>query len=150
MDLGESWSLWGQKDRQPLARIQLKDAKFGKCPFVEGPLMFDVTVRHAVVEQVAHRVDENLLGPGPADRVPDLLLHETEVEAKLERMIWDSAKSFGKGFGVAVRATGADLRATAHRVLGCVRPFDFGVVTHDPSFVTGEHTVAGGEIHGDR
>ena len=54
----------------------------------------------------------------------DVVRHEPEIEAKLERMAGHTPKSLGESFGVTVGAAGTDLRAPAHGVPGCIRPLD--------------------------
>src|SRR4051812_21807655 len=46
----------------------------------------DVFVRHALVEKVAHRINEDLLGLRQPNWVSQLLWHESKIEAKLKWM----------------------------------------------------------------
>jgi hypothetical protein len=103
----------------------------------------DVFVRDAFVKKVAHRVHENHLRLGPADRVPKLLGYEPQIESKFEWMAGHTAKPFRERLGVAMRAAGANLRAASHRIPRCIRPLDFGIVTHAQSSFWADHSVAG-------
>ena len=77
-----------------------------------------------VVKEIAHRVDEDPLRLLPAKRLLQFFGDEAEVEALLKWMSLYSAEAFRKSFGVAVLATGADLRAAANRIPGRVGPLD--------------------------
>ena len=45
-------------------------------------------------------------------------------------MSGNTAETFGKGLGVAMSTTWANLGATSHWIPGCVCPFDLTVVAH--------------------
>ena len=90
----------------------------------------NVGLRHSFVEQVAHRVDEDPSGCSPAQRLFQLLWHQPEIEALLKGVAGNAAEPLSEGLGIAVLAAGADLRATAYRVPGCVGPLDAGSVAH--------------------
>src|SRR5262249_6268562 len=49
---------------------------------------------------------------------------------KFKRMPWDAAKPLGEGFRVAMSTSGTDFRAATHRIPGCVRPFNLGIIAH--------------------
>lgn len=82
------------------------------------------------MKQIAHRIDENLLGGGAANRIAQFLRHQSQVEAKLEGVSGNTAKTLGKGLGIAVLAARTHLGAAPNRVPGGVGPFDFGIVGH--------------------
>ena len=90
----------------------------------------DVVVGNVLVEQVAHRVDEDHLRRAPPQRLRELLRDEPQIEALLVRMAWHAAEPLGERLGVAVLAAGADLRAAADRVPRRVGPLDFRVLSH--------------------
>lgn len=92
--------------------------------------LLDELVRNPVVEQVAHRVDENLLRLRPPDGIAQFLRHEAQVEAELEGMAGHTPETLGEGLRVAVDASWADLRAPAHGIPRRVRPLDFRIVAH--------------------
>ncbi len=92
--------------------------------------LLDVVVGHSLVEQVAHRVDENHLGLRPPQRLGKLLGDELEVEPLLVRMPRHAPEPLGERLGVTMRTPGTDLRAAPDRVPGGVGPFDLGVQAH--------------------
>src|SRR5581483_6592136 len=73
----------------------------------------------------------NLSWRRPANWIAELFRHEPQIETELERMTFHAAESLGKCLSIAMQAPGADLRAAAHRIPGCIRPFDFRIVAHD-------------------
>src|SRR5262245_37404929 len=87
--------------------------------------------RHAFMEQIAHRVDEDHSRSAPGQRLPHLLRHESKVESLLVGMARHAAKAFGEGFGVTVLAAWTDRRAAANRVPGGVCPFDIRFFAHE-------------------
>src|SRR5262249_11892671 len=86
--------------------------------------------RHPLVEEVAHRVDENTLGLPPLQRKPEPAWPQPKVEAVLVRMTWHAAKTLCKRECVTMLAPGAHLRATSHGIPRRVGPFDLRVVAH--------------------
>lgn len=84
----------------------------------------DVFVGDSVMKQIAHGVDENHFGISPTERLRELFGHESQVEALLVGMPLDAAKTLCERLGITVFAARADFRAAAHRVPGCVCPFD--------------------------
>ena len=93
----------------------------------------DVFPWHALVEQIAHGVDEDepRAPPGPG------LIHpfgsKRQVESRLVGVSGDAPKPFGKSFGVAVVAAGAQLRTPGHGVPRALRPLDGGLFGHGRS-----------------
>ena len=67
---------------------------------------FDVIVRHVLMEEVAHRVDEDHLRCRPAERLGELLGHEAQVESLLVRVVRDAPESLGERLGVAMLQPG--------------------------------------------
>ena len=62
----------------------------------------DVVVRNLLVEEVTHRIDEDLPRAGPADRVAELFRDQAEVETEFERVTFHAAKPLGERLGVAM------------------------------------------------
>ena len=91
----------------------------------------DEAARHLLVEQVAHRIDEDHARPTPGKRLAQPLRPKREVEAALERMAGHSAKPLGEALGIATIAAGADLAAPGYRIPSRIRPFDRCVIGHD-------------------
>ena len=111
--------------RQDLIRVPVRclhDADDGE----------NVLVGYVLVEQVAHRVDEDHLRLRPAQRLGKFLWDQAEIEPLLVGMPWHAAEPLGESLGIAMSAAGADLGAAADRVPGCVGPFDLGFVAHSP------------------
>ena len=90
----------------------------------------DVFVRHALVKEVAHRIDENLLGLGPTNRIAQLLRHEPQIETKLKGMARHTAEPLRERLRVAMRAARADFRAASNWIPRRVCPFNFRIITH--------------------
>ena len=90
----------------------------------DGGDVHDVIVGDEIVEEVAHGIDENHFGLAPAERLGEFFGNEARIEALFVGMAFDAAESFGKGFGVAVFAAGADFGAATDRVPGRVGPLD--------------------------
>ena len=86
--------------------------------------------RDLLVEQVAHRIDEDPPRPFPRKRLGQPLRAPREVESVLEGMAGRAAKPLREALGVAVVAAARDLRAARHRVPRRVRPLDGGSVAH--------------------
>ena len=86
--------------------------------------LINVLVRHAFVEEVAHRIDENLLWLRPADGVAELLRYQAEVETEFKWMAGHAAEAFRERLSVAMETTGTDFAATAHWVPCCIRPLN--------------------------
>jgi hypothetical protein len=84
----------------------------------------NVTIRNGFVEKIAHGINKYFPWALPAKWLRNLLWHQANVESLLEGMSWNTAKSFRKSFRITVLASGADLRAAAYRIPGCVGPFD--------------------------
>ena len=67
----------------------------------------DVLVGNVLVEEVAHRVDEDHPRPPPAERLLEPLGPEPEVEALLVGVARHAAEPLGERLGVAVGAARA-------------------------------------------
>ena len=90
----------------------------------------DEISRYPLVEQVAHRIDEDPPRPFPRKRLLQPLRAQCEIEPVLEGMAGRVAKPLGEAFGITVIATARDLRAARHRIPSRVRPLDRGSVAH--------------------
>ena len=86
--------------------------------------------RDLLVEQVAHRIDEDPPWSLPRKRLGQSLRARCEVESVLEGMAGRAAKPLREALGIAVVAAARDLRATRHRVPRRVGPLDRGSVAH--------------------
>jgi hypothetical protein len=101
----------------------------------DGSYCDDVLVTYHFLEEVAHAVDEDGSWRRPPKWFKKLLGNDSWVKALFVRVTPDVAEAFGKRFGVAVLAAGADFDAPAHRVPGRLGPLDFGVITHTFAYV---------------
>ena len=81
-----------------------------------------IRIRHSVLKQIAHRIDEHQLGGAPGKRLRQLLRHQPQIKPLLVRMSLDPAKPLRKRFGIAVLAAGADFDAAPDGVPGGVGP----------------------------
>jgi hypothetical protein len=100
----------------------------------------DVLVGYAVLEEIAHTIDENSLWRGPSQGFQKLLRHQARREPMLIRVAGDAAETLGECLRIAVFAAGADFKATTHWIPGRLRPLDLGMLTHSASAPT-EHFV---------
>lgn len=92
--------------------------------------LLDVVVRHLVVEEVAHRIHENLLGRRPPDGVAQFFGHQAQIETELEGMSFHATESLGQGLGVAMLTPWADFSAAPDWVPSGICPLDFRVEAH--------------------
>src|SRR5919106_5397724 len=90
----------------------------------------DVLVRHILMKQVAHRIDEDHFRCMPAQRFSQLLGYEPQVKSLFIGMTWNATETLGKGFSVAMHAPGTDLCTSPNRVPCCIGPFDCRATTH--------------------
>ena len=86
--------------------------------------------RDVFVEQVAHRVDEDLPRPFPVQRLLQLLGHESEIEALFKRVSGHTAKALSEDLRIAELAAGAHLCAASDRVPSRVGPLNRRPVAH--------------------
>lgn len=98
--------------------------------FHGGEHLVHVIEGHALVEQVAHGVDENHARLFPRKRLFETGRSKRQVEPRLERVALHAAKPFREPFRIAVVATRADFRAARDRIPRRVGPFDFGGLRH--------------------
>ena len=96
----------------------------------------DVVERDALVEEVAHRVDEDHPRLAPRERQLQPLGPEAQVEALLVGVTGHAAEPLRERLGVAVRAAGRHLVAARDRVPRRVRPLDRARRSHDHRFNT--------------
>ena len=85
---------------------------------------------YTLVEQVAHRIDEDPTRPFPRKRLVQPLRAQCEVESVLEGMAGRTTKPLGEALGIAVIAAACDLGAARHRIPRRVGPLDRGSVAH--------------------
>src|SRR5579864_5717917 len=85
-----------------------------------------------LVEEIAHRIDEDHLWFAPPQRLIQPLWTKLEVEAIFKGVSGDPAEPLREALGVAVIAASADFRATRHRVPRRVGPFDLRSRCHSP------------------
>jgi hypothetical protein len=104
----------------------LESMALGPNHYVEHPL--DELKWDVRMKQIAHRVDEDDPWPFPLERLVESAGPKAQVESLLVRMAWNPPPTFGKRFGVAVRAARGHLRAPGHRVPRGLRPFDCAAV----------------------
>src|SRR5712664_1920456 len=76
----------------------------------------NVIVGNTILEKVTHRVDENHFWLVPSQRFAQLLGDQSKVETLFVWMSFNSAKPFSENFGIAVFASRANFRATAHGI----------------------------------
>src|ERR1700722_1380689 len=84
----------------------------------------DVLIRHALLEKVAHRIDEDHLRRLPTEGLVELLGNQPQVKALLVGVPWDPAESLSEGLRITVLAARADFFAASHRIPSGVSPFD--------------------------
>ena len=95
----------------------------------------DVVVRNVGVKEIAHGIHEDHLRGAPFQGVCELLRDEAKIKAKLVRMTRRPAKTFRECLGIAVTASGTDLRTPANRVPGGIGPLNFGLIRHERSLI---------------
>src|ERR1700684_1604514 len=115
---------------QPLVALgqDLERMPVGLSHDLEDPL--DIGVRNALVEEVAHRVDEDHPRTRPLQWLLQPLRPELELKALLVGVSRDAPPALGECLGVAVRAPGRDLVAARYRVPGRLSPLDRALVSH--------------------
>ena len=79
---------------------------------------------HLLMEEVAHRVDEDGTRLFPFQGKLKPFRPQLEIEPLLKRMTWHSAKPLRERLGVTMLATRADFRAAGDGVPGGISPFD--------------------------
>ena len=92
----------------------------------------DHLIGDVLVEEVAHRVDEDELGLAPLQRKLQAVRPEPQVEALLVRMTGNAAPALRERLGVAVRASRGDLVAARDGVPARGGPLDAAVLGHGP------------------
>src|SRR5579885_1271146 len=83
----------------------------------------DKLQRHALMEQVAHGVDEDQTRLTPAFRQIDEIGMQRDVESVAISVRAHRLQSMRQTLGITVLASSADLRATGHRVPCRLCPF---------------------------
>ena len=83
------------------------------------------------MEEVAHRIDEDELGTPPLHGLFEAFRAKGQVEARLERVSLNAAKTLRKTLGIAMVATGANLRAAGDRVPSAVSPLNRALARHE-------------------
>ena len=107
----------------------LKDMPVG-LPHDSGDLQ-NVAIGNGLVEEIAHRIDEDLSGAFPAKGLRKFLRNQPNVESLFEGMSRNTSKTLCKSLRIAVLTSGADLRAASDRIPRRIRPFDLGMFAHD-------------------
>ena len=69
-----------------------------------------------LVEEIAHRIDEDELWTPPLHGLFEAFGAKGQVEARLERVSLDATKTLRKALGIAMVTTGANLRAAGNRL----------------------------------
>src|ERR1017187_1030016 len=108
---------------------------------------FDVVLRDSIVKEVTHRVHKYHLWSSPTERFAKFLWNKTQVESLLVWVTLHTAKSFSKHFGVAVLASGADLRAAANRIPRRISPLDGAVNAHVGSSAACASSLGMSRVH---
>ena len=80
--------------------------------------------RHVPVVEVAHRVDEDGLGPLPAEREVEGIFVQGDVKAVAVVGVAHGLEAAGHALGVAMFAAGADLGTARDGVPSCLGPLD--------------------------
>lgn len=86
--------------------------------------IFDESVRHIIMKEVAHGIYEDEFAALPLEWLPESLRTELEIEATFVRVSRNTPEPLRKSLGVAVRATGADLGAARDGIPRGLGPFD--------------------------
>ena len=107
----------------------LIDVPIGALHGVEYAL--NVLGGNVLVEEIAHRIDEDELWTPPLHGLFEAFGAKGQIEARLERVSFDAAKTLGKALGIAMVATGANLRAASDRVPSAVSPLDSAFTRHE-------------------
>ena len=107
----------------------LIDMPIGALHGVEYAL--DVLGGNILVEEIAHRIDEDELWTPPLHGLFEAFGAKGQVEARLERVSLDATKTLRKALGIAMVATGANLRAAGDRVPSAVSPLDGAFARHE-------------------
>src|SRR5580704_2818231 len=100
------------------------------CPRHNLRYFADVIVRHLLMEQVAHGVDEDHSRAPPGQWFHQLAGNEPWIKTTLISMANNSTESLGEPLGITELAPWADFCTAADRVPGCIGPFDLGLITH--------------------
>src|SRR5688572_16923623 len=95
-------------------RKHLKDMPVGSLHRFEYAI--DETLRHSLVKEIAHRIDEDHPRPFPFHGLLKALRPQRQVKPRLEWMPGHSPESLSKSFCVAVVTAGGDLGATGDGV----------------------------------
>ena len=130
---GAAWSLVAGLDEtahQGAALGEhLVDVPIGAFHGVEYAL--DVLRGNVLVEEIAHRVDEDELRTPPVCGLFEAVGAKGQIKAGLERVPLDASEALGKALGIAMVATGADLCAAGNGVPGAVGPLDSAFARHE-------------------
>src|SRR5689334_21840688 len=89
-----------------------------------------VAHRNALMEYIAHRVDEDHPRPLPFERLAESRWPQAQIKALLIRTAGDPTPTVGEGFGVAVSASRRHLLAARHLIPRRFSPLDRTVVCH--------------------
>src|SRR5690349_17564610 len=92
--------------------------------------MINEFARYCLMEQIAHRVDENHSGLPPTNWLTQALRTKGEVKTGGEWVVPHVAKSLCEPLSIAVVAPTANFGATGYRVPRRVRPLDGARASH--------------------
>ncbi len=145
----------GELNQTPIAlRQDLKRVPMGGTHSLEHSS--DVRRRDLLVEQVAHRVDEDRLWLAPAKRSIETFGPNPQVEALLVSMSRDATPTLRERLRVAVRTTRRNLSAPGHRIPRRLGPVDTAALRHyrdilaGPSDTCAEHVFVLGDQQAPR
>jgi len=96
----------------------------------------DELVRHRLMKQITHAVDEDPPGLSPPQRLGELVRVKRHTESVMVSRNAHGAKTQRKALGVAVLAARTDLGATSDGIPCRVSPLDRSPVTHHASLRT--------------
>ena len=91
----------------------------------------DEVGRHSLMEEIAHRVDEDGARLFPFQWESETLGPKLEIKPLLKRMTWHTTEPLGKCLGVTVFTAWTDFRAPSDWVPGGVGPLDGGIKRHN-------------------
>src|SRR6266446_4910613 len=95
-----------------------------RCAFHRIEDAIDKFLGNVLVEKIAHGIHEDHARRAPAEWLFQPLRAQGQIEARLEWVTGCTAKPLREALGIAVIASGADLRAAGDGIPGRVSPLD--------------------------
>ncbi|MDQ5894849.1 MAG: Response regulator [Actinomycetota bacterium] len=92
--------------------------------------LLDVVERNPLMEEIAHRVDEDDPWSLPLQRLVQAVRPKAQIEALFVGVPWDTPPTFSERFGVAVGTTRRDLGAPRNGIPRRLSPFDCAAIRH--------------------